>query len=134
MDFGPHALWCFAFERFSGILGSYHTNNKAIESQIMKFCQDQAVHTLDLPSDAGFNLALPECCRHNNEAPANSILLLHLVKDRLNTIDSFACTGLKGSHTSLRKENVQHLTNDYKQLLLNKTLITFLASIVNSVV
>lgn len=37
IDFGPpHASWCFTFERFSGILGSFHTNNKAIELQIMK--------------------------------------------------------------------------------------------------
>ena len=34
-DFGPlHASWCFAFERYNGILGAYHTNNKAIEPQI----------------------------------------------------------------------------------------------------
>ena len=28
LDYGPfHAFWCFSFERFNGILGSYHTNN-----------------------------------------------------------------------------------------------------------
>ena len=37
LDFGPpHAFWCFAFERCNGILGSLHTNNKAIEVQVMK--------------------------------------------------------------------------------------------------
>ena len=37
LDFGPtHATWCYAFERFNGILGSYFTNNKTIEPQIMR--------------------------------------------------------------------------------------------------
>ena len=28
LDYGPfHSFWCFSFERFNGILGSYHTNN-----------------------------------------------------------------------------------------------------------
>ena len=37
LDFRPpHRIWCFAFERFNGILGSYHTNQKAIECQLMK--------------------------------------------------------------------------------------------------
>lgn len=51
LDFG-HAFWCFAFERFNGVLGSYHTNNRAIEVQLMRiFCQEQAVQDLDLPTD-----------------------------------------------------------------------------------
>ena len=37
LDFGsPHSTWCFAFERFNGLLGSYHTNRKSVEGQIMK--------------------------------------------------------------------------------------------------
>jgi len=37
LDYGPvHSMWCFPFERFNKILGSYHTNNKNIEAQIMK--------------------------------------------------------------------------------------------------
>jgi len=37
LDFGPpHATWCYAFERFNGVLGSYFTNNKTIEPQIMR--------------------------------------------------------------------------------------------------
>jgi len=32
LDYGPvHGMWCFAFERFNGVLGAYHTNNKNIE-------------------------------------------------------------------------------------------------------
>ena len=49
LDFGPpHSSWCFAFEHFNGILGSYHTE---IELQIMrKFRQNQAIHGLDIQS------------------------------------------------------------------------------------
>ena len=37
MDYGPsHAFWCFSFERYNGLLGSFHTNQKAIEPQIMR--------------------------------------------------------------------------------------------------
>ena len=44
LDYGPlHAFWCYPFERFNGILGSFHSNRKSIESQIMKkFLNPQA--------------------------------------------------------------------------------------------
>jgi len=36
-DFGPtNAFWLYSFERYNGILGSFHTNNVRIESQIMQ--------------------------------------------------------------------------------------------------
>ena len=43
LDYGPsHAFWCFSFERYNGLLGSFHTNNKSIEQQIMrKFINSQ---------------------------------------------------------------------------------------------
>lgn len=31
-----YGFWLFSFERYNGILGSYHTNNKAIEIQVMR--------------------------------------------------------------------------------------------------
>lgn len=35
-DYGSvYSFWCFSFERFNGILGSYHTNNHSIELQVM---------------------------------------------------------------------------------------------------
>ena len=37
LDYGPaHSFWCFSFERYNGLLGSYHTNQKNIEIQIMR--------------------------------------------------------------------------------------------------
>jgi hypothetical protein len=36
-DYGPfHGFWCYSFERYNGILGSYNTNNKSIEVQLMR--------------------------------------------------------------------------------------------------
>ena len=51
-DYGPvYSFWCFAFERYNGILGSTATNNRSIEIQLMrKFLSEQFV----------FNVALPE--------------------------------------------------------------------------
>ena len=45
-DFGPpHAFWYFAFEWFNRILGSYHTNKKAVECQFMKkLLTNQSMH------------------------------------------------------------------------------------------
>ena len=31
-----YGFWLFSFERFNGILGSYHTNDKTVEIQIMR--------------------------------------------------------------------------------------------------
>ena len=39
LNFGPiYAYWCFSFERFNGILGSYHTNNHDISVQVSNKC------------------------------------------------------------------------------------------------
>ena len=36
-EYGPnHVSWCYAFERMNGILGSVHTNNKAIQMTVHK--------------------------------------------------------------------------------------------------
>ena len=39
LDYGPpYAFWCYAFERYNGMLGRFPTNQKIIESQLMKKC------------------------------------------------------------------------------------------------
>ena len=68
LDFGPsHSFWCFAFERFNGILGSYHTNNRAIEVQLMRrFCNEQSARQLELPPEIMKYL----CTSTNQNAPS----------------------------------------------------------------
>jgi len=134
LDFGPpHASWCFAFERYNGILGSYHTNNREIESQIMKkFCQSQAVHGLPIPLDEGFNATLPKSykCKENRITPANSHHLLHLARDPLNTIDSFEWSCESGVlplppfyENVFDNEVAQLLENLYKQLYPHYSIV-----------
>ena len=55
IDYGPlHSFWCFSFERYNGILTSYHTNKRGIEEQLMKrFLLDQKVHSLVHSEDMG---------------------------------------------------------------------------------
>lgn len=39
LDYGPpYAFWCYAFERYNGMLGKFPTNHKHIEPQLMKKC------------------------------------------------------------------------------------------------
>jgi len=52
-DYGPiYSFWCFAFERYNGILGSTATNNRSIEIQLMrKLMSEQFVSNVALPED-----------------------------------------------------------------------------------
>ena len=53
LDYGPpHTFWCFSFERYNGILGSYHTNKRNIECQFMrKFITQQAIICLEITAE-----------------------------------------------------------------------------------
>ena len=50
LDYGPvNHFWLFAFERFNGILGQLPTNNRSIETQMMKrFLNDTQVMRVPL--------------------------------------------------------------------------------------
>lgn len=48
-DFGPlHGFWCYAFERYNGILGNMPNNNRCIEGQLMSrfLRENQALSSL----------------------------------------------------------------------------------------
>ena len=48
-----HSFWCFSFKRLNGVLGKYHTNNKMIETQIMrKFLSEQQTNYKSVPPEA----------------------------------------------------------------------------------
>ena len=120
LDFGPpHASWCFAFERYNGILGAYHTNNKAIEPQIMK-----QFHGLDVSHIDDLISVFPKFFRNtfNSEIP-NSVYLLQIATNKLDTVDSFAFESIKGISTLapffedvFSAEAVEELESIYKQL------------------
>jgi len=46
-DYGPcHGDWLFTFERYNGILGKYHTNQRSVEIQLMR----KFIETMDIKS------------------------------------------------------------------------------------
>lgn len=53
MDYGPlHSFWCFAFERYNGILGSMPNNNRSIESQLMqRFLTENQALSCSIPDE-----------------------------------------------------------------------------------
>ena len=61
LDYGPvYSFWCFAFERYNGLLGSFPVNSRQIEPQIMKkFIQLQQVNSVEIPPECfSFSQAL----------------------------------------------------------------------------
>ena len=85
LDFGPsHAFWCFPFERYNGILGSYSTNMKAIEVQFMrKFLTSQSVKSLSKFVDEELSSLLP-----NNTITSPAPLLADSVAIKLLNISN----------------------------------------------
>ncbi len=105
-DYGPaHSFWCFSFERYNGILGSYHTNKKSVEIQLMKkFCTEQKVHSLPIPNDEVFRSIMPQSTSlqqteqffslSNIFQDSNSILqTLRMPYEDLRFIKSFQVSG-----------------------------------------
>lgn len=53
MDYGPlYSFWCFAFERYNGMLGSMPNNNRSIESQLMeRFLTENQALSFSCPNE-----------------------------------------------------------------------------------
>ena len=138
MDYGPaHAFWCLSFERYNGILGSYHTNKRDIENQFMrKLLTQQAVQSINITPDNPLYALLPPkgdfeapiCLSALNLCKDSSMTLevLHLHEKKLELVQSFANNNgfvvpLPPFHRStLDAEEVQQLTMLYNQLYPNE--------------
>ena len=94
VDFGPpHSTWCYAFERYNGLLGSYFTNKKNVEPQIMRrFCQHQMILRTDLLKDFDIGVIPFYERTNNNNLVGDSFYLLHYAIDPLSIITSFSIT------------------------------------------
>lgn len=126
--------WCYAFERFNGILGSYHTNNKVTEPQIMRrFCQHQIMYSEDTPFKE-LVTTVPYSYQQNDRTrtTCNFLCLLHYAIDSLDTIITFAWTDdMKAAvpplppyyEEILTIEAADQLYNIYKQLYPDRHLI-----------
>ena len=97
LDYGPpHGFWCYPFERYNGILGQYHTNRRAIESQLLKkFCHSQAFVNGNISTSefGGFlptkNIKQRECPRYNDDGDVN-YNHFHMRSSPISLINSFA--------------------------------------------
>ena len=93
-DFGPpHSTWCFAFEYYNGILGSFHTKKRQIESQLMrKFVHKQAIHRVDMTQCTDLSSILPpriQSMHMTDSIRSDSLHLFHLSRSTLDAISSF---------------------------------------------
>ena len=82
-DYGATSgFWLYAFERYNGLLGSFHTNNKSVECQIMKsFLQQQSLQINTDIYDSEFVATLPT---HNKSVdtiyPTLSVNIVQLME------------------------------------------------------
>ena len=133
LDFGPlHSFWCYAFERYNGILGSVPTNQKSIESQLMRrFCREQNLCDLELPDNIA--TLLPSTATRassildrDDDTAVNTYFVMS--RSKLSDISSFAVHQniVKGlppfSESVLSAENLTQLNSVYTQLYPNKVI------------
>lgn len=94
-DHGPaHSFWCFSFERYNSLLGSYHTNQKNIEVQIMhKFINSQILQTMKTKACPDFLAVLQTGAKKGSAMPSecytdiDCLKLLNFSTARLPNID-----------------------------------------------
>ena len=133
LDFGPlHSFWCYAFERYNGILGSVPTNQKSIESQLMRrFCREQNLCDLELPDNIATLLpstatkasSILDC---DDDTAVNTYFVMS--RSKLSDISSFAVHQSivkilpPFSESVLSAENLTQLKSVYTQLYPNKVI------------
>lgn len=137
LDYGPsHSFWCFSFERFNGLLGSFHTNRKSVEAQIMrKFVNTQHLRSETALAKKEFLSLLP------SEELSTSISLTTVSVDEnetqkflqystspLTSIQSFESCGVVTLLAPLHEdvfdsEEVQQLELLYKQLYPHQVVV-----------
>ena len=135
LDYGPvYAFWLFTFERLNGTLGSYSTNNKNVEIQIMrKFLNHQKAKDLHFPQEySEFYDLLLKCNEtsgslRNTSSPECAVIMKQMSNAPLNEIDSFkigdSCKVLNPkSKRAFTVDELKKLEIIYKQLYPNKQI------------
>ena len=127
LDYGPsHAFWLYSFERYNGLLGSYHTNKKSIEIQIMrKFVDNQRLTGLKYLAKSEFLSVLP-----NTQNPF-SIGIENLVSDdnAFLALVNMSTMPLPSSSFSCHNNNFVKTLPPFYEDVFSYTLQTFLASL-----
>ena len=136
LDYGPsHAFWCFSFERYNGLLGSFHTNKRSVEQQIMrKFVNTQHLRSEAMLANAQLLALLP-----GSQQPVmptlttlsandtDTLQMLRLSSSPLPSIQSFENHGIAALLPPLREDVfdstvVRDLESLYTQLYPNKVI------------
>ena len=100
-----YAFWLYAFERYNGILGSFHTNNKGIESQIMqRFLDTQSVrnHASNSLLDEDFQKILPIGCEQYNDLHQESVNIVQLLEMPCGSLNSATLETLMAFSTMMK--------------------------------
>ena len=137
-DYGPvYSFWCFAFERYNGVLGSIATNNRSIEIQLMrKFLSEQFVSNVALPDEfsdtfsAFFQLQRSQI---NERMPVGSSHLLRMSTcSNLEPIDwsDISFISVPGSYKlmNLDSDDRQLLAKTYQAMYPNRHIEAFMVA------
>ena len=122
LDYGPaHSFWCFSFERYNGLLGSYHTNQKNIEIQIMrKFINSQILlSTKTFFKPEFLNTLQPAAGRISSTMSSQSYTDIDCVKLLNKSTSYLPGISFKADHTSLLLPPYRHrvFSADFVNLL-----------------
>ena len=127
-DFGPvYAFWCFSYERFNGILGSFHINNHDNCITLMrKFITGSQVRNLGFLND--------ECMQFLKFTDRNEEYISMLDAIKLQNVReaehvSGSLLDFNGCETllSLSKSPTMLMNVDFKYLTVSYMQIKFLA-------
>ena len=121
-DFGPlYSFWCYAFERYNGMLGKFPTNNKNIEPQLMRKCLlMQELHSLQFPHEGELLQSLI-----SDHLPKLSGGLLSATTDEMLHFAQLSAPMLSTSADFKITGNEKMLLK-VKQIVLNEDMITCL--------
>ncbi|CAG2220276.1 unnamed protein product [Mytilus edulis] len=123
LDFGPvYSFWLFSFERENGILGSYKTNKKNIEVQLMKrFLKESLVREEDMNMDKHFQTVFNDLTNTTRERGTLGVISAQIVPSILE---------LSSQYTSITEGRYDVDTNifasKFKDDILNDNEIKWL--------
>ena len=127
-----YGFWLFSFERYNGILGSYHTNNKVIEVQVMrKFVTSGIMSDLQHHLPKQYEGLFMEHCSRSLESIASLVTQdpLHLMMAACGTLTgkekvwtNFSAVRLPSSYKlgSLDRDSTLALHSVYKLIFTHK--------------
>jgi hypothetical protein len=123
-----YLFWLFSFERENGILGSYKTNKKNIEVQLMKrFLKESFVREEDINMDKHFQSVFDELCNTTRERGTLGVMSAQLKPSILELSSKYTpiTEGCFNVATNIFAPNLKDdILNDNEIRLLNQMYST----------